>query len=115
MRLASASDYESVHKGLTPSGIIWYLRYQMPMLGTHSQYRRMCLCSYLLSECNIPVNTASMKEYRYLTFLNVGAFTFWTQWLLTDLLTLAAFTILQSLIKYEHTRHTWALAIILEP
>jgi len=23
------------YKGLSPSGIIWYLRYQMPMLGTH--------------------------------------------------------------------------------
>ena len=28
-------DTTPVHKGLTPSGIIWYLRYLMPMLGTH--------------------------------------------------------------------------------
>jgi hypothetical protein len=29
-------DTTPAHKGLTPSGIIWYLRYQMPLLGTHS-------------------------------------------------------------------------------
>ena len=27
------------HKGLSPSGIIWYLRYLMPMLGTHIVYK----------------------------------------------------------------------------
>ncbi|WP_209333019.1 hypothetical protein, partial [Lunatimonas salinarum] len=25
-------------KGLAPSGILWYLRYQMPMPGTHITY-----------------------------------------------------------------------------
>jgi hypothetical protein len=24
---------------ISPSGIFWYLRYQMPMLGTHTQYK----------------------------------------------------------------------------
>src|SRR5690606_12809431 len=31
-------DVTPAHKGLSPSGIIWYLRYQMPMLGTHITY-----------------------------------------------------------------------------
>src|SRR5690606_25083591 len=26
-----------------PSGIIWYLRYQMPMLGTHSTYPKVAV------------------------------------------------------------------------
>jgi hypothetical protein len=39
LRLANVSGYESAHKGLAPSGIIWYLRYQLPMLGTHNGYK----------------------------------------------------------------------------
>jgi hypothetical protein len=35
LRLAN-SLHQLACKGLSPSGIIWYLRYQMPMLGTHS-------------------------------------------------------------------------------
>jgi hypothetical protein len=54
VRLANTSGYEPAHKVLTPSGaparwsaspverqpggIIWYLRDQMPMLGTHTVY-----------------------------------------------------------------------------
>ncbi|MEX2568995.1 MAG: reverse transcriptase N-terminal domain-containing protein [Cyclobacteriaceae bacterium] len=30
--------YQLACKGLAPSGIIWYLRYQMPILGTHITY-----------------------------------------------------------------------------
>src|SRR5690606_28336031 len=28
-------------KGLAPSGIIWYLGYQMPILGTHNEYKNI--------------------------------------------------------------------------
>jgi len=31
-------DTTPAHKGLSPSGIIWYLRYQMPMLDAHNMY-----------------------------------------------------------------------------
>uniref|UniRef100_UPI001FD73C04 hypothetical protein n=1 Tax=Lunatimonas salinarum TaxID=1774590 RepID=UPI001FD73C04 len=30
-------------KGLAPSGILWYLRYQMPMPGTHSTYPKVAV------------------------------------------------------------------------
>ncbi|WP_209332992.1 hypothetical protein, partial [Lunatimonas salinarum] len=30
-------------KGLAPSGILWYLRYQMPMPGTHSTYKKLAV------------------------------------------------------------------------
>src|SRR5690554_3699034 len=44
-------DVTPAHKGLSPSGIIWYLRYQMPMLGTHigfAKWRVSCFYDSLV-------------------------------------------------------------------
>jgi len=43
LRLAVLRGVTPAHKGLSPSGIIWYLRYQMPMLGTHSTYPKVAV------------------------------------------------------------------------
>ncbi|MEM1406691.1 MAG: hypothetical protein AAGG59_07950 [Bacteroidota bacterium] len=71
-----ASGYESAHKGLTSSGIIWYLQYQMPMLGTHERYGRMALLSHLLRACKTYHLSAASKLLCFLNSYVVGAFDF---------------------------------------
>src|SRR5690606_24228957 len=43
-------------KGLAPSGILWYIRYQMPMPGTHrrlAQWRVKCFYDSLVQVYNL--------------------------------------------------------------